>query len=261
MSKTTEPKRAAVPVVDAVLKALEILDCFNTRETELSLSQMTATLGLYKSRVHRLCCTLINSGHLVRTSRSTYRLGPKLMVLGKVYEKSNSLKSIAAPLMNRLTRDTGESTALFVIDGAKAICLARAMGSSRLVFSVNEGDSIELAYTAAGRVLLAHTETDFINKVLARTKQTRIADNAKLGIEEINHELRRIRKHGYGVDDRESSEGITAIAAPIFDYENKVPAALVIVGPSFRFTKDTRQEHLEKLLEASGKISILMGES
>jgi len=51
-----------------------------------------------------------------------------------------------------------------------------------------------------------------------------------------------------------------AIAGPLFDYENKVPAALAIVGPAFRFTEDRRQEFLGKLLEASGEMSRLMGE-
>mgnify|MGYP000214997066 CR=1 FL=1 len=91
--KTVEKKTTAVPLVDAVSKALELLDCFNIHETELSLNQLCDKSGLYKSRVHRLCGTLIASGYLVRTSRTNYRLGPKLMVLGKVYEKTNSLRS------------------------------------------------------------------------------------------------------------------------------------------------------------------------
>ncbi len=261
MSKITDKKTAAVPLVDAVLKALEILDCFNTNETELSLNQLCEKTGLYKSRVHRLCGTLIKSGYLVRTSRTNYRLGPKLMVLGKVYEKSNSLKSIAAPFMKKLTLETGESTALFVVDGTKSICMAREMGSSRLVYSINEGDYMELTPTAAGRVLLAYAENDFINKVLSKTKHTRFTDNTKVDVEEIKKELELIRQHGYGLNDQEREEGIAAIAAPVFDFENKVPAALVVVGPAYRFSAERRSEHLRKLLDASHEMSRLMGES
>ncbi len=257
MSNTTKEKIPAVPLVDTVLKALEILDCFSTHETELSLNQLCEKSGLYKSRVHRLCGTLMKSGYLVRTSRTHYCLGPKLMVLGKVYEKSNSLKSIASPLMKRLTLETGESTALFAVDGAKCICMAREMGSSRLVFSIQEGDVMELTPSAAGRVLLAYTEPDFVNKVLTRAKK----NNSDVDVEELKKELERVRQQGYCVDDQQSEEGISAIAAPVFDYENKVPAALVIVGPAFRFTRDRRQEQLARLLEASMEMSRLMGES
>ncbi len=261
MSKVSTKKTAAVPLVDAVLKALEILDCFNSNDTELSLNQLCEQTGLYKSRVHRLCGTLIAAGYLVRTSRTNYRLGPKLMVLGKVYEKSNSLRSIAAPFMKKLTAETGESTALFVVDGNRSICMAREMGSSRLVYSINEGDYMELTPTAAGRVLLAYAEPDFVNKVLSKTKQMRFTDNTKIDVDEIRAELEAIREKGYGINNQEREEGIAAIAAPIFDFENKVPAALVVVGAAHRFKEDRHPELLEKLLEAVREMSRLMGES
>ncbi len=94
------------------------------------------------------------------------------MVLGKIYEKSNSLRSIAAPpLMQQLTRETGESTALFVVDGHRCICMAREMGSSRLVYSINEGgDYMELTPTASGRVLLAYADDDFVEAVLSKAE-------------------------------------------------------------------------------------------
>lgn len=261
MAKVAEKKAAAVPLVDAVLKALEILDCFNTHETELSLNQLCEKTGLYKSRVHRLCGTLITSGYLVRTSRTNYRLGPKLMVLGKVYEKSNSLRSIAAPFMKKLTQDTGESTALFVVDGMKSICMAREMGSSRLVYSINEGDYMELTPTAAGRVLLAYADAGFVQRVMSKNKHTRFTENTKVDNEEILAELERIRREGYGINNQEREEGIAAIAAPVFDFENNVPAALAVVGPAHRFKEKHIQELLDKLLVAAREMSRLMGES
>ncbi len=258
MAKTTEKIQAAVPLVDTVLKALEILDCFTTHENELSLNQLCERSGLYKSRVHRLCGTLIKAGYLSRISRTHYSLGPKLMVLGKVYEKSNSLKSVASPIMKRLSLETGESTALFALDGAKGICMAREMGSSRLVFSINEGDTMELTYTAAGRVLLAYNASEFVDKTVVKANQTQ---DKTIDPDQFRQELENIRQSGYCVDDQQSEEGLAAIAAPIFDYENKVTAALVVVGPAFRFSADRRQVQLEKLLTASHEISRLMGDS
>lgn len=259
--KGVEKKKTAVPLVDAVSKALEILDCFTAYETELSLNQLCDKTGLYKSRVHRLCGTLISCGYLVRTSRTNYRLGPKLMVLGKVYEKTNSLRSIADPLMKKLTAETGESTALFVVDGHKCICMMRQMGHSRLVYSINEGDYMELTPTATGRVLLAYADPSFVNRVLAKAKLTKFTETTKVDLEEIKQELELIRESGYGLNHQEREEGISALAAPIFDFENNVPAALAIVGPSYRFKEENRQVLLQKLLEATREMSHLMGES
>lgn len=257
----TDQKSAAVPMVDAVVKALEILDCFNSNETELSLNQLCDKTGMYKSRVHRLCWTLINTGYLVRTSRTNYRLGPKVMVLGKVYEKSNSLRSIAAPVMQELTRETGESTALFVIDGHRCICMAREMGSSSLVYSINEGDYMELTPTASGRVLLAYAEEKFLKQVLAKNRRVQFTDKTIIDLETIQQELDRIRENGYGINDQEREEGISALAAPVFDFDNNVPAALAIVGPAYRFKEENQKQMLDKLLAATRTMSRLLGES
>ena len=77
-------KKGSVPIVDSLLTALSLLDHFSINEPELSLSQLSEKSGLYKSRVHRLCGTLVVSGFLVRMPLATYRLGPKLMKLGIV---------------------------------------------------------------------------------------------------------------------------------------------------------------------------------
>lgn len=258
--KTGEDKTPAVPLVDTVLKALEILDCFNTRETELSLSQLCGKTGMYKSRVHRLCNTLISAGYLVRTSRTNYRLGPKVMALGKVYEKSNSLISIAAPLMKQLSKQTGESTALFVIDKMKCICMARQMGPSRLVYSINEGDHMELLPTASGRILLAYADDAFIEKVFRETEPVQFTPATIVDKEALRKELTRIRQRGYARNIEGREQGIAAIAAPIFNHENKVPAALAVVGPAHRFTDENQRVMLDSLLEITREVSRLMGE-
>jgi DNA-binding IclR family transcriptional regulator len=259
--KAIEKKTTAVPLVDAVTKALEILDCFSTHETELSLNQLCDKTGLYKSRVHRLCGTLIASGYLVRTSRTNYRLGPKLMVLGKIYEKTNSLRSLAVPFMKALSDATGESTALFVIDGSRCICMAREMGSSRLIYSINEGDFMELGPTASGRVLLAYADERFTATVLNKAQNVRFTESTLVDKDEIQAELAKIRQRGYALNIEGREQGVAAIAAPVFDFENKVPAALAIVGPAHRFSGENLDQMLTSLLKASREISKLMGES
>jgi DNA-binding IclR family transcriptional regulator len=183
------------------------------------------------------------------------------MVLGKVYEKTNSLRSIAAPLMKELSTKTGESTALFVVDGMKCICMAREMGHSRLVYSINEGDDMELHPTASGRVLLAYADNEFTEKVLSQIPPTQFTANTQTNRKVIEAKLKQIRQRGYDINNEEREEGISALAAPIFDFENKVPAALAVVGPVHRFTGEHRQFMLSALLQASREISRLMGES
>ncbi|MBT8354223.1 MAG: helix-turn-helix domain-containing protein, partial [Desulfofustis sp.] len=135
MPKTSPNKQAkknssSVPIVDSLATALRILDYFTIREPELSLRELSEKSGLYKSRIHRLCGTLVALGFLTRMPSSSYRLGPKLMTLGKVYERTNSLITLSKSIMKQLADSTGESVALFQLDGLHCICLSREYGPS-----------------------------------------------------------------------------------------------------------------------------------
>ncbi|UCG37955.1 MAG: IclR family transcriptional regulator [bacterium] len=252
--------RPSVPRVDTVARALGILECFTTGEPEQTLKQLCEKTGLYKSRVHRLCRTLLECGYLVRTSYSSYRLGPKLLVLGKVYERTNTLVSISRPIMSRLALSTGESAALFALEGERSICLAREYGPSRLFFAINEGDYMQLHATAIGRVLLAHAPAQFRDSILSGRLES-ITPATITDRKWLEGECKAILERGYSVNREEREPGVAAVAAPIFDFDRKVPAALSLVGPVQRFSDQALPGMVEKLLEATRQISQLLGES
>ena len=152
MLEVKNPPKESAKQIESVDKALSILECFSDRVPELSLKQLSEKTGLYKSRILRLCGTLMAHGFLIRLEGSLYRLGPKLMMLGKIYERSNSLISISRPILRELASITGESAKLFVIQGTKRICLVREKGTYPLSYHVEEGESFELYAGAGGKV-------------------------------------------------------------------------------------------------------------
>ena len=166
MNQKKAPKESAKQI-DSVDKALSIVECFTDSAPELSLKEISEKTGLYKSRIMRLSGTLIAHGFLIRKENSLYRLGPKLMLLGKIYERTNSLISTARPILRELAASTGESAKLYVIEGDKRICLVREKGPNPLRYHVEEGESFELYAGAGGKVLLA-----FAPKVRACPKKT-----------------------------------------------------------------------------------------
>jgi len=92
--------------------------------------------------------------------------------------------------------------------------------------------------------------------LIARFTSATIVDKDRL-----KTELAAIRERGYALNKEEREQGIAAIAAPIFDFENRVPAALAIVGPAHRFTTENCHVMRDALLTATREMSRLMGES
>lgn len=249
----------AAPLVDSLATALRLLDYFSIKEPELSLRQLSERSGLYKSRVHRLCGTLVHCGFLLRMPWSSYRLGPKLMALGKIYENTNSIVTISRPFMRELASVLGESVALFSLDGESSFCLAREYGSSRLVFSIQEGDHMQLHASASGRILLAYGPEALRKKVLNVDDLERFTPSTEIDAKKIKNELAEIPKRGYSVNRGEREMEVAAVAAPIFDHENNVNTALAVVGPVQRFSDDRIPNIAQNLMEATRKISELLG--
>lgn len=252
-------KKNSVPIVDSLATALSLLDHFTIREPELSLGQLSEKTGLYKSRIHRLCGTLVYSGFLIRMPWASYRLGPKLMTLGKVYENTNTLATMARPVMKELAMTTGESVALFSLSEDTALCLVREFGSSRLVFAIMEGDRMQLHASAAGRVLLAYGSKALRERIFSKGQLESFTPMTMIDQEQIRAELSKIKKRGYAVNQGERELEVAAVAAPIYNHEGAVDAALAVVGPIQRFSEDRFDDILRNLLDATGQISKLLG--
>jgi len=181
------------------------------------------------------------------------------MTLGKIYENTNTLVTVSRSIMKQLAEVTGESVALFSLDGEVSFCLAREYGSSRLVFSIQLGDSMDLHASATGRIFMAFGPEELSEKILSRPKLEIFTSETITNPQKLLEELSIIKKFGYAINRGEQELEVAAIAAPLFDYDNKVKSALAIVGPVQRFSVDREKDLLKSLLEATGRISELLG--
>lgn len=259
MLDVKNPPKETAKQIDSVDKALSILECFSDRVPELSLKQLSEKTGLYKSRILRLCGTLMAHGFLIRQEGSLYRLGPKLMMLGKIYERSNSLISISRPILRELASITGESAKLFVIQGTKRICLVREKGTYPLSYHIEEGESFELYAGAGGKALLAYSSKEFCDHVLSEKVLQRLTPNTIVERSRLEKDFAAIRKRGYASSSGEVFPDVAGMAAPVFDHRYNICAALTIAGPAQRFTEDRRKEMLETLLASARRLSQLLG--
>ena len=64
--------------VEAVNKALDILNCFTEKREELNLTQLSKITGNYKSTTLRLSRSLENYGYLEKEPNEKYKLGPAI---------------------------------------------------------------------------------------------------------------------------------------------------------------------------------------
>ena len=244
--------------VQAVLNALSILDCLQD-ETSLPLREISAKTKLNKSRVMRFCGTLETKGYLVHDLEADrYRIGPRLFSLGKAYERSHSLISLARPILRELVRRTGESATLYVVEGTERLVLAREEGSHTLRYSLVEGQRLPLYTGASGKVLLAYGPESLHRKILKKAMLRPLTKNTIIDPESLRREFEIIRKQKYGFSAGERSIDGGALAAPVFSHEGQICATIGIAGPIERI-RDHLTEYIGALIPAGAQLSAALG--
>ena len=245
--------------VAAVDKALDILDVFKEHPRR-GVAELARGTGLTRSRVMRLAGTLEARGYLSwEADGGDYRLGARLMALGKAFERHNGLIALARPILRGLVDDTGETASLYGADGLDRVVLAQEPGTRQVRYAVPEGERDALHAGAAGKVLLAFASEAvrariFEGAPLARLTPATVVDQARL-----RDELSMIRRLGCGESAGERVADAWSTAAPVFDDSGRVNAAIGIAGPISRFTPDLRSHCRDQVVAAANTLSGCLG--
>ncbi|MCR0983088.1 IclR family transcriptional regulator [Roseomonas populi] len=204
------PNDAAEPRVEAVERALSILDAFSDGAPRLSLAEIAARTGFYPSTVLRLAASLDRFGYLHRGADGLFRLGPTPLRLGLLYRDAFDLADHVRPVLARLVERTGETAAFYVREGDRRVCLYRHHSPRLIRHHVEEGSALPLDRGAAGRVLMAYTgEADPLHD--------------------------EVRTRGWYLSLGERDPEVAALAAPVFGRGRHFVGALGIIGPRSRF--------------------------
>jgi len=224
-------------------RTLRVLEAFPRDRAEISLSELSAVVGIERSMVCRMLQTLQQHG-LVSQNPLTrrYSLGLRLFELGRVVVDNLEIRHKALPIMRQLSVETGESVVLMVYSDGEAVCVEGVESqASQFRYVAPIGQRYPLHAGAGGKVLLAFQSEEAIDKCLQRPLP-KYTEKTITDPQLLRRELREIRTQGYAVNYGAVQVGVTAIGAPIRDHGGAVVAAMTLVGPAFRVTVDRAHE-------------------
>ncbi len=219
--------------VQAVERALDIIDCFTFENKELGLSEIVRQTGLNKTTVKRMLVNLINRKYLQQDPNTKrYKLGMRLFELGGIVFSSFSLGKASAHFMDLLQKRTRSTVLLGVIMEEELVYVDKREGNGMVRISSDIGWRRPLHYGMLGMILSAHLEPDKFDEIIDKSPLVPYTARSITDEEEFRNRLEEIRKRGYVIENGEAVEGIIGIAAPIRDYTHKVIAALGIAVPA-----------------------------
>lgn len=215
--------------VDAVERALSILDVFDERSSRLSLTEIARRTGLYPSTTLRLAGSLEYWGYLRRDPDGNFRLGPTVLRLGTLYQDSFDLGELIRPVLRNLSEESGETAAFYVREGDDRVCLYRHHSRHPLRHHIEEGVRLPLDRGAGGHVLAAYTGGD----------------------SEVH---RQVRADGYRASFGERDPETAAVSVPVFGSAGAFLGALTLVGTRTRITEEAVPALVGLLKEAAAQL-------
>jgi DNA-binding IclR family transcriptional regulator len=222
------------------LRVPEILYSLALSLDALSLSDLSDRLSLPKSSLFGLLRALEKSGY-VATEGGHYRLGGRALRLGAAISGSRQYPSAVRRHLEQLGLDSRETCVLarYVPEAKTVIYFDVIEASHPLRFSVKIGDTVPMFASAPGQVVLAYLPDAVRAEYLASMKFEPLASGT-VTPEQLPERLRSIADTGVCVNRSGRFEGVTGFAAPVFDAEGRIHAAVALGVPGSRATNVRR---------------------
>lgn len=245
--------------LSSVKNALRILKSFTMDSPEKKISEISESLGLNKSTVSRTMSTLASEGFVYKDPDSKkYRLGLSILSLSGIVNSNIDVYRESQPILNKLVETIGETAHISVLDNLEVIYLQKVECNHPVRFLTHVGRRNPAYCTSSGKILLAYADDQTVDAVIAKGLK-RFTKSTITNPEKLRTHLREIKMNGYASSYEEFSEGVTTIAAPIFDYRGNAIAALSVVGPKQRIMQQKIPGYAKKVMSAAREVSERMG--
>ncbi|HBY98957.1 MAG: IclR family transcriptional regulator [Ardenticatenaceae bacterium] len=245
--------------VQSVERAIAILNSFSVDEPELGVGQLSRHLGLAKSTVFRLLSALEAGGLVAQNPESgRYRLGVGLVGLASNVIAYADLRRVGRFHLQYLANTLQETVSLSILDGSETVNVEQFAPPGRLVREVGwVGRRMPSHTVSVGKAILAFLPEEELacldGHLEALTPHTITDPQA------FRAELAEVQEQGYATAFEELEEGLHAVAAPIYNHEDHVVAAVSVSGPSYRLTRERIREVAPQVVDAALQISRELG--
>jgi DNA-binding IclR family transcriptional regulator len=238
-----------------LLRGLDLLEAVVSGP--VSLAELSKSLNLNRSTVHRLASALVDRGYLKLTPREGYTLSAKLLELGYAARQQISLPRVARPHLERLAESTGDTVHLGVLDGNKALYLDKLPGRRRIEISSRVGERHPLCVTGLGKALLLDRTQDEWRSLFHAERG--LGAQSASAFHTWLKGMQRYQAGGYSFDLEENEDRIRCVGAPLRDETGKIVAAISVASVA-QYMDDQRMADLSSTVrETAGAISRDLG--
>ena len=241
-------------------RAFAIIEEIARHREGIGLADLSKRVGLHNSTAFHLAKTLVSLGY-VRQEGDTkrYRVGRPLFALAASCLDEIEMVHVATPILEELSRETGESGHFAVRMGDAVVVIARTAGSGAFQLAERVGVVRPAHCTALGKMLLASLPRDELERLLARVELKASTEKSITDIPALLRDIDAVRASGIAYDDGEFNAEVRCVAVPVRDFTGKAIGAVGLSGPIWRMTVEAMQARAKALQASADRLSHALG--
>ena len=198
--------------VEAVNKALEILNCFTEKNEVLTVTKIAKITGDHKSRISRISKSLENFGYIRKIKSGEYKVGHTIPRLYEIYESSFNLKNSIKAELDFISSKTKETASFFVRQNDLRVCIQSSAPNKSIRLLEEIGGKKPINKGSSGHILSAFNNLEIKDKD-------------------------KVLKNGYAMTFGERDPEMASVSVPIFKSKNSLLGSLTIAGHISNFNK------------------------
>lgn len=236
-------------------KAMDVLDAVAGFGRPVRFSELLENSPHPKATLYRFLQTLTHQRLLAYAPETqTYHLGLRLVQLAHTAWGQSSLAPLAAPMVEALADEVGETVHLAQIDNGQVIFVDKRRASPMFETLAQPGRVAPAFCTGVGKAILAFMSEERRDRALQQQAFLAYTPRTHTSCDSLLTELAEIARDGVAFDREEHQLGIISIAAPILGKSDRVIGALSIATSTTQNTLEDLTAFRPALLRSCAHI-------
>lgn len=246
--------------VQSLGRAFAILEEVARHREGIGLAELSKLVGLHNSTTFHLAKTMVSLGYMRQERDSKrYRVGRPLFALAASALDEIEMVNLATPILEDLSRESGESGHFAVRMGDSVVVIARTSGAGAFQLTDRVGVVRPAHCTALGKIILASLRPDQLKRFLERVDLKPSTAKSITDPSALLREITEIRRNAIAFDDGEFNAEVRCVAVPVYNFTGEVIGALGISGPIWRMTDQVLQSRARLVQNAAKRLSAEFG--
>lgn len=260
MTQSDNAAKDAKPVrIDTTLqKGLQVLEALARADGGRGVTELSRELNLTKSNTFRLLQSLSALGYVRSSESRLYSPTLKIWQLAQAVMGNLDLPGIAAPFLQALSAETGETIYLAVPDGLKVVYIDK-IESTKPIRTWNPiGGHAPIHCVGTGKAMLAADYARYRPQL--EGKLERYTDKTITSLDRLDSDMAETRERGVAIDIGEFREQVRSFGSAIVLPDGTLVGAIGVSVPEVNLGPGREAEICRSVLHAAAGASAALAQ-